>query len=76
MGGDVQIAYAVATGLCKQIIFLQDPSTSHPHDSDIRLFEQAVAEFGEDVKLATNIQSAQLLITSELNDTEENDEEE
>ncbi len=75
-GGDVQIAYAVVKGYCKQIIFLQDPSMSHPHDSDIRLFEQAVAGMGGKVKLATNVESAQLLITSEVSNDDENDEEE
>lgn len=64
LGGDLQIAYAVVSGLCQKIIFLQDPSVSHPHDSDIRLFEQAVVSEGVDVKLATNADSAKLLIFS------------
>jgi len=63
-GGDLQIAYAVAEGLCQQIIFLQDPSVNHPHDSDIQLFEQAVATHGVHARLATNVESARFLITS------------
>lgn len=65
LGGDLQIAYAVVKGLCHKIIFLQDPSVSHPHDSDIRLFEQATVTKGVNVKLATNIDTATLLILSE-----------
>ena len=61
-GGDIQIAYAVVEGLCQKCIFLQDPSVSHPHDSDIKLFEQAVVSNGVHVKLATNVDSASLLI--------------
>lgn len=62
LGGDLQIAYAVVRGLCHEIVFFQDPSVSHPHDSDIRLFEQAVLSEKVKVKLATNPDSARLLI--------------
>ena len=62
LGGDLQIAYAVVKGLCQEIVFLQDPSVSHPHDSDIRLFEQAVLSKDVKVRLATNLDSARLLI--------------
>lgn len=61
-GGDIQIAYAVVRGICTKVVFLQDPSVSHPHDSDIRLFEQAVLGKGLDVQIATNVESARLLI--------------
>lgn len=61
-GGDIQIAYAVVKGICHKIIFLQDPTVSHPHDSDIRLFEQAVLAEDVHVELATNVESARLLI--------------
>lgn len=61
-GGDVQIAYAVVKELCQEIVFLQDPSVSHPHDSDIRLLEQATLAPEVKVKLATNLESAKLLI--------------
>ena len=62
LGGDVQIAEAVVKGFCRKVIFLQDPSVSHPHDSDIRLFEQAVLARDVHVELATNVDSAKLLI--------------
>lgn len=64
LGGDVQIAYAVVEGLCHKIVFLQDPFVSHAHASDIRLFEQAVVAKDVHVKLATNVESAKLLIVS------------
>jgi methylglyoxal synthase len=62
LGGDIQIAYAVVQGLCQKIVFLQDPSVSHPHDVDIRLFEQAIIAKGLGIKLAPNVESAKLLI--------------
>ena len=61
-GGDLQIAYAVVKGWCRKIVFFQDPSVSHPHDPDIRLFEQAVIAEGVNVQMATNAESAKLII--------------
>jgi methylglyoxal synthase len=60
-GGDIQIAFAVVNGWCERIIFLQDPTVTHPHDSDIRLFEQAVIS-GVNVTIATNTESARFLM--------------
>jgi methylglyoxal synthase len=60
-GGDVEIAAAVIQGLCHNVIFFQDPGTSHPHEADIRLFEQAILA-GTDVRLASNAQSARILL--------------
>lgn len=62
VGGDLQIASAVVNGFCRDIIFFQDPTVGHPHDSDIRLFEQAVLTEGVHARLATNPASAELLI--------------
>jgi methylglyoxal synthase len=67
-GGDVQIAAAVVRKLCRKVIFLQDPFTSHAHETDIRLFEQAVLLFeraavkGVEVELATNVASAKAIL--------------
>lgn len=66
-GGDVQIAYAVIKGWCHKVVFLQDPFTSHAHETDIHLFEQAVLLFREaalkvDFELATNVESARMLL--------------
>ncbi len=61
-GGDVQIAAAVIGGQCGNVVFFQDPSTSHPHEADIRLFEQAILEGVVDVRFATNAASARILV--------------
>jgi len=68
-GGDVQIAAAVVKKLCQKVIFLQDPYTSHAHETDIRLFEQAVLLFertalaeGVEVEFATNLASAKAIL--------------
>jgi methylglyoxal synthase len=68
-GGDVQIAAAVVKKLCRKVIFLQDPFTSHPHETDIRLFEQSILLFERaslndeiDIELATNVESAKVIL--------------
>lgn len=68
-GGDVQIAAAVVKKICRKVIFLQDPFTSHAHETDIRLFEQAVLLFQRaavsddiDVELATNVEGARAIL--------------
>jgi methylglyoxal synthase len=68
-GGDVQIAAAVVKRLCKTVIFLQDPFTSHPHATDIQLFEQAGLLFREiqlrlDLELAFNVETAKAILES------------
>lgn len=63
-GGDLQIAYAVVKELCRKVIFLQDPLISHPHHSDISLFEQAVVAHTLKVELATNSRSAEFVLAS------------
>jgi len=60
-GGDVEIAMAVLQGRCKNVVFFQDPAISHPHEVDIRLFEQAIVA-GSGVQLATNAASAKILL--------------
>jgi len=61
LGGDVEIANAVIEDLCKTVVFFQDPATSHPHEADIRLFEQAILT-GTQVRLASNAESARILL--------------
>lgn len=60
-GGDIQIAYAVLNGWCKRIAFFQDPLNAHPHETDIRLFEQACLD-KVDVRLATNPAGAAFIL--------------
>jgi len=63
LGGDVEIANAVIQGLCKTVVFFQDPATSHPHAADIRLFEQAMLTGTKtNVRLASNAESARILL--------------
>lgn len=63
MGGDVQIAARVASGEVDAVFFLVDPLDKHPHDPDI----QAVLRVCNvrDVPLATNIATANLIISGE-----------
>jgi methylglyoxal synthase len=68
-GGDVQIAAAVVKKICRKVIFLQDPFTSHPHETDIRLFEQSVLLFERavlneeiEVEFATNLECAKVIL--------------
>ena len=68
-GGDVQIANAVCDGKCQDVIFFQDATTSHPHDVDIRLFEQAIydkAEKAATARLARNWETAKFIIEARI----------
>jgi methylglyoxal synthase len=60
IGGDAQIASAVAMGKCHGVIFLRDPLGMHPHDPDISTLLRICDV--HDVPLATNLASARLLI--------------
>ncbi|HZU18482.1 MAG TPA: methylglyoxal synthase [Candidatus Dormibacteraeota bacterium] len=64
LGGDVQIAARVVAGEVDAVIFIVDPLDSHPHDPDIRTLLRICNL--RDVPLATNIASADLLISSPL----------
>jgi methylglyoxal synthase len=60
LGGDAQIAAAVATGRCQGVIFFRDPLGMHPHDPDISMLMRICDV--HDVPLATNPATAELLI--------------
>lgn len=60
LGGDAQIAGAVATGRCQGVIFLRDPLGMHPHDPDISMLMRICDV--HNVPLATNQATAELLI--------------
>jgi len=64
LGGDVQIAARVVEGEVDAVIFIVDPLDSHPHDPDIRTLLRICNL--RDVPLATNIASADMLISSPL----------
>ncbi len=63
LGGDVQIAARIADREVDAILFLVDPLDRHLHDPDI----QAVLRVCNvhDVPLATNVASANLIISAE-----------
>jgi methylglyoxal synthase len=60
LGGDAEIAAAVATGACQAVIFLRDPLGMHPHDPDISMLMRICDVHG--VPLATNRATAELII--------------
>lgn len=63
MGGDVQIAARVANGEVHAVFFLVDPLDKHPHDPDIQAIQRVCNV--HDVPLATNIATANLIISGE-----------
>jgi len=66
MGGDTQIAALVAEGKIRAVIFLVDPLSAHPHEPDIQAILRVCNV--HNVPLATNVATADLLMTSSLLD--------
>ena len=64
IGGDVQIANRVVDGKIDAVIFIVDPLDKHPHDPDIQTLLRICNV--HDVPLATNIATADMLISSRL----------
>jgi methylglyoxal synthase len=60
-GGDQQIGAEVAAGLISAVIFLRDPLTAQPHEPDITALLRVCDV--HDVPLATNIATAELIVT-------------
>ena len=60
LGGDQQIGALVADHNVDMIIFLRDPLTSQPHEPDIMALLRLCDVYK--VALATNVESAQLLL--------------
>src|SRR3982074_3821462 len=67
VGGDVQIANRVVEGEIDAVIFMVDPLDKHPHDPDIQTLLRICNV--RNVPLATNIATADVLISSPLLDT-------
>jgi len=63
-GGDVQIAHEILSGRCQVVIFLHDPLTAHPHDSDISLLRRTCQLPGISVILLSDVQSAEAWVES------------
>ena len=64
VGGDVQIANRVVDRKIDAVIFIVDPLDKHPHDPDIQTLLRICNV--HDVPLATNIATADMLISSRL----------
>lgn len=64
VGGDIQIAGRVVEGGIDAVIFIVDPLDKHPHDPDIQTLLRICNV--RNVPLATNIASADVLISSSL----------
>jgi methylglyoxal synthase len=64
VGGDVQIANRVVDGKIDAVIFIVDPLDKHPHDPDIQTLLRICNV--HDVPLATNISTADMVISSPL----------
>ncbi len=63
-GGDVQIANRVVEGAVDAVLFIVDPLDKHPHDPDIQTLMRICNV--RNVLLATNIATADILISSRL----------
>ncbi len=63
-GGDVQIANRVVEGAVDAVLFIVDPMDKHPHDPDIQTLMRICNV--RNVALATNISTADILISSPL----------
>lgn len=61
-GGDAQIASLVATRAVQSVFFFVDPSTTQPHDPDIRALLRVCNV--HNVPLATNVATADLVIAA------------
>ena len=62
-GGDVQIAARIVSGEVDVVFFLVDPLDKHPHDPDIQAVQRVCNV--HDVPLATNVATANLIISAE-----------
>jgi methylglyoxal synthase len=64
VGGDVQIASRIVDGRVDAVVFVVDPLDKHPHDPDIQTLLRICNV--RNVPLATNIATADMLISSGL----------
>ena len=62
LGGDQQIGAMLALGELDLIIFLRDPLTAQPHEPDVSALLRLCDVYN--VPLATNIASAEVLVTA------------
>lgn len=64
LGGDAQIAARVSQGEVDAVFFFVDPLDKHPHDPDIQTLLRVCNV--HNVPLATNIATADLLVSADI----------
>lgn len=70
LGGDQQIGAKIVEGQVNFVIFLSDPLAAQPHDPDVKALLRIAQVY--DIPMATNLATADFLISSELMDKEYN----
>lgn len=68
LGGDQQIGCRIVEGDIDLVVFLSDPLAAQPHDPDVKALLRIAVVY--DVPIATNLATADFMLTSPLMDEE------